>query len=235
MGRIFGNHLLLLLQLLLLGLGELRDSHQSHGFSLLVSQTLQVLNWNKKQRKKRLWKNLGERRNQIPVWDGWEGPSGLSHSSFHHPRMALDNSRDGVSPFPGNLMNSSTSLGSIWRDLGSTGAEKPSGSRSRIPDPRLCLETPRAHKICFKIPFSLGIPSSGEAQPAQKSGNSLSRSSEPSPSSQGSPEQLCFQRKAQENKFRESCPWKLQFLREIPISDRGRKLLPWNSCGCWIR
>lgn len=92
----------------------------------------------------------------------------LSHSSFHHPRLALDNSRDGVSPFPGNLMNSSTSLGSIWRDLGSTGAGKPSGSRSRIPDPRSCLETPRAHKIRFKIPFSLGIPSLGEAQPAPK-------------------------------------------------------------------
>lgn len=70
----FGIHLLLLLQLLLLGLRELRDSHQTHGFALLVSQTLQVLNCRKKQGKTfgKIWEigKISER--ELKGIKGWE-------------------------------------------------------------------------------------------------------------------------------------------------------------------
>lgn len=39
-----GPYLLLLLQLLLLGVRKLRDTHQTHGLPLLVAKTLEVLN-----------------------------------------------------------------------------------------------------------------------------------------------------------------------------------------------
>lgn len=39
-----GPYLLLLLQLLLLGIRKLRDTHQTHGLPLLVAKTLEVLN-----------------------------------------------------------------------------------------------------------------------------------------------------------------------------------------------
>lgn len=38
-------YLLLLLQLLLLGVGQLCDAHQAHGLPLLVAEPLEVLNW----------------------------------------------------------------------------------------------------------------------------------------------------------------------------------------------
>lgn len=38
------SYLLLLLQLLLLGIRKLRDTHQTHGLPLLVAKTLEVLN-----------------------------------------------------------------------------------------------------------------------------------------------------------------------------------------------
>lgn len=130
------THLLLLLQLLLLGLGELRDPHQPHGFALLIPQTLQVLNCREKTKKKiNREKPLGKSGRSGNKIKSQLGKDLEGHPILPSliPNLAVDDSRDGVLPFPGDLGNFRI-LGFIWRGLGITGGEAaPSLPALRIP------------------------------------------------------------------------------------------------------